>query len=556
MNLDQTENHINMLSQLAQEAQSGGDLGIMSYGEDPKSDIKIKPKCKRFEITDTSGMMKFIKSICDDKHRNIYMSASTMIAVLEYPMKQTSKGCKENVHQVLAFVGDIDDSDLQKYLDRLPAKPGYILKTSSDCYQAFLFPDRPLTREEAYPIALHLQDLLSDCDSCTQDLSHVWRIPGLLNWPNKKKVDEGRPAEPQLIEVVQSWTGERFDPDSLNLEPKIKTLRPKKLVFSETAAPPMRKFMMLSQTVPEFQASWDVKRDFKKKDGSPNPNAYDLSLCDYACLAGWSDQEMLDLMIGFRRENKFDPKLNNRQYFFRTIARARKEMVQKTADQDLELADDLRGSNHEPADLKKIALKAASDKIGINIIRINRYIQDNPCFVLVTDIGEVTLNNIKHLIRPGLLQERIAADLGFYIKYVKKTWPSIAQSLLDACTDVPVSPDSMLKGRIKEWITEYLEGKPELEVNHVFAGTNYLGKPFVYKKHWYIQPNSFLLNYVRFRDWRMDPQKLRVELKRCECESKPVNIKTEDQLDKTKSKWINRNFWRVPHEIKNLISTI
>jgi hypothetical protein len=35
VNLDQTFIHIKMLSNLAVEAQSGGDFGIMSYGQDP-----------------------------------------------------------------------------------------------------------------------------------------------------------------------------------------------------------------------------------------------------------------------------------------------------------------------------------------------------------------------------------------------------------------------------------------------------------------------------------------------------------------------------------------
>ncbi|MGC1293449.1 MAG: primase-helicase family protein, partial [Alloacidobacterium sp.] len=33
------------------------------------------------------------------------------------------------------------------------------------------------------------------------DISHVWRVPGALNWPNSKKVAAGRPRDPQLVRV-------------------------------------------------------------------------------------------------------------------------------------------------------------------------------------------------------------------------------------------------------------------------------------------------------------------------------------------------------------------
>jgi predicted P-loop ATPase len=57
------------------------------------------------------------------------------------------------------------------------------------------------------PIAVRLKSFCH-CDHGTADISHVWRVPGTLNWPNKKKFDEGRAAEPQPVRVVKQLNGQ------------------------------------------------------------------------------------------------------------------------------------------------------------------------------------------------------------------------------------------------------------------------------------------------------------------------------------------------------------
>ena len=61
--------------------------------------------------------------------------------------------------------------------------------------------------EAAKPVAERLK-AYAGCDHGTADISHVWRVAGTLNWPNAKKVNEGRSAEPQLVKVVQRFLGE------------------------------------------------------------------------------------------------------------------------------------------------------------------------------------------------------------------------------------------------------------------------------------------------------------------------------------------------------------
>ena len=99
------------------------------------------------------------------------------------------------------LVADFDDADAARWADRLPIPPQYVLETSSGRFQAFYFFTKPVPPEAAKPVAERLK-AYAGCDYGTADISHVWRVAGTLNWPNAKKVNEGRSAEPQLVKVV------------------------------------------------------------------------------------------------------------------------------------------------------------------------------------------------------------------------------------------------------------------------------------------------------------------------------------------------------------------
>ena len=104
-------------------------------------------------------------------------------------------------------MADFDDAEAHLWARRLePAVPNYVLETSPGRFQAFFLFDRPETVERAKPIAERLRDH-GRCDHGTVDLSHVWRIGGCLNWPNAKKVGEGRSKEPTIVRVAQTWCG-------------------------------------------------------------------------------------------------------------------------------------------------------------------------------------------------------------------------------------------------------------------------------------------------------------------------------------------------------------
>ena len=190
INLDALTPHVNTLHYLAKEA-GAGHLIFTSYGENPSSGVKIKSKIAHFKPGEVDESLAWIVKHSVDDHRNFYISPS----LLQPNVPVGSRGGKDDILAVLGLVADFDDDKAAEWPDRIPITPSYVLETSPGRFQAgFLF-KRPLSPEEAKPIAERLT-VYCGCDHCTKDLAHVWRIAGTLNWPNKKKLDAGRSPEP------------------------------------------------------------------------------------------------------------------------------------------------------------------------------------------------------------------------------------------------------------------------------------------------------------------------------------------------------------------------
>lgn len=191
--------HIEMLHSLA--AGTDGLLILAGYGQNPTNKKDTPTRVERFKVGDTAGMIDAAMAWQNIAHLNAYAPWTVFRKTLD-PHK---KGSEADAVAVLAIVADLD-SDTNKAGD-VPIDPPYLIETSAGNYQAVYPFNEPIPPKAAKPLAEALANA-SNCDHGTKDISHVWRIPGTLNWPNFKKVERGRAAIPQLVRVAQAWTGE------------------------------------------------------------------------------------------------------------------------------------------------------------------------------------------------------------------------------------------------------------------------------------------------------------------------------------------------------------
>jgi predicted P-loop ATPase len=204
------EQHLSLLHDLARASGTDGKLVLFAVGENPQTGRKVKPLAQHFSIGDVSTMVEAVAGYAQQAHLNVYAPW----AIFRHDLERGAKGDEQHVVVTLALVADLDNDKAELPLATLPVEPPYVIESSDGNFQPVFPLSRALANGEAKALAISLSDFIGG-DAGTKDLSHVWRVPGTLNWPNKKKLQRGRPPEPQPVRVAKPFTGALVDPATL-----------------------------------------------------------------------------------------------------------------------------------------------------------------------------------------------------------------------------------------------------------------------------------------------------------------------------------------------------
>lgn len=196
--------HVQLIHILAAPLTGQGKIIATAFGEDPdeidpktgKNGRAVWPKVIQAEIGDVRATLEGLAQVVNRPHYNVYMP----LAIFRPDIDPRSKGSEGDVVACLGIVADFDDPNAGSWAERLPIPPNYVIQSSAGRYQAIYLFDKPEPPELVKPVAKRLK-IFASCDHGTSDISHVWRVPGALNWPNAKKVAEGRSRDPQLVRV-------------------------------------------------------------------------------------------------------------------------------------------------------------------------------------------------------------------------------------------------------------------------------------------------------------------------------------------------------------------
>ncbi|CDM57179.1 hypothetical protein LPU83_1507 [Rhizobium favelukesii] len=201
-----------MLHSLA--AGLDGLLVVSTYHANPTGETDTPGIVTHHRIGDVEGMVDSILSHAETPNANIF----TGLHVMRRGVAVGKRGTEADILATLGFVVDLD-ADTGKIGD-MPIEPSLALETSSGNFQPFVLLDRPIAPGAAKPLAAALKRATGS-DHGTGDVAHVWRIPGTLNWPNKKKLERGRSPEPVAVTVDLRWDGSLTSVDDLSaaLEP-------------------------------------------------------------------------------------------------------------------------------------------------------------------------------------------------------------------------------------------------------------------------------------------------------------------------------------------------
>ena len=183
-----------------------GVLVLSSFGELPVADRlgdwkKIAPRNKSFALGEHQAMAEQAVAWAKEPGRNVYLP------MVLYPggLGGNKRGKASDALGIFGLGADLDgDKGCKIRIEDLPLPPTCVISSSRDPADNFnllwLF-DRLISLEEARPMAKALAAVVGDSDGGTADPTHVWRVPGTLNWPKKSKVARGRPLVAQLVRL-------------------------------------------------------------------------------------------------------------------------------------------------------------------------------------------------------------------------------------------------------------------------------------------------------------------------------------------------------------------
>ena len=190
-------------------------------------------------------------------------------------------------------------------------------------------------RENLHPI-VHQEGYSMDA---THDLSRLLRVPGTLNHKEKpvpvvllNEDSIGPRVEyqellDQIPEEFKAGTPVNWPRNSGSQD----TVEPGNLELDPRAEPPTLKLTTMLENDDNFRRSWERRRK-NMPDGSPS--AYDMSLARLAASAGWEDQEIVDLIIAWRRKHGISPK-SHQSYYRKTLDTAREPIRREEAEEQL-----------------------------------------------------------------------------------------------------------------------------------------------------------------------------------------------------------------------------
>lgn len=209
---DTIREHVEMLHRLAQGMQ--GKFVVSVFFANPNGEDRAGGAITHHHVGDVDGTVDAITAHSGTQNANVYICPNLMRPSLE----RGKKGGEADVVAVLALVADMDDD--RGLAGQMPIDANYVIESSPGNHQRFILLDSPLPPAEAKTFANALRRG-ANSDHCTADVSHVWRVPGCLNWPNRRKIERGRSPEPVAVAVSAPWQGDLTGVDELRtaLEP-------------------------------------------------------------------------------------------------------------------------------------------------------------------------------------------------------------------------------------------------------------------------------------------------------------------------------------------------
>lgn len=320
---------------------------------------------------------------------------------------------------------------------------------------------------EAYNLSKRLQYFFKaeaaklnwDVDS-TFDLSRIFRIPGTINYKSERKAveilqqNESLPIEtlkkailalPQLEDVE---TANKSKSSIKSAPPLSKSDLPNDIVVNARRTVSASEISARCANDRQFNLTWNRKRkDLQDQSAS----SYDYAIINYGIKNNLSNQEIVDLMIEWRKSHNEDLKLDRREsYYAYTLNKARETYGKKS--------NASRFIDADTSNDKDEIRQSLQSQLGLPISRIERTTEEPFLFsVRLEDGSTINLGDADGLIIQKNFRKHVTnATKHFWREFKKSDWEGIVQKLLQVCEDVEAPEEATHRGIVRQWLEQYL----------------------------------------------------------------------------------------------------
>lgn len=367
----------------------------------------------------------------------------------------------------------------------------------------------------------------------TVDLARIMRLPGTVNFKDKPVPvrildlsNDCRYCEDDFRERISEEAWHRVENGDVRVT---RAHAIGMLKLDATARPPEDKFQAIMDNDEEFAALWEHKK--KLRDSSMS--GYDFALAVATHAAGWTEQEIVDLLICHRAKFNYPSKLRE-DYYQRTINAVMKD---NTGDVNTEVAiSNLEEINTDPDvkddDRRRNILAELGEMFKVPLRRFVRYETDPPTYRLYASgrMGEersVFIPSSECLLSQSQFT-RLILDASQIVvpSFKSEKWRRIVQLLLD-CADVEtVSEEATEAGEIYSVLKAFLFHRvPASNAQEGYEGN----RPFVDNgKIWFVVNDLIQFSKVNQHvQWRTS-RDVCLKLKSVNGESRKFNVKKRD----------------------------
>lgn len=315
------------------------------------------------------------------------------------------------------------------------------------------------------------------------DLPRVMRLPGTWN----------RKSVPRKVELLSLDPDRRYQPSDFEAYMLADALQPKEAMpdlswefrLSPEANPPANKFLLLCESDLIFKKSWlHARPDLPDQSAS----SYDMSLATRALLAGWTGQEIVNLLIAHRRNFREDLKLRE-DYYKRTLNRAARD---KDIDERQRILEDIKAGKelpehvkHDKAELLALLNQGLFPNHAHKITKILQITGDPDTYQVEMDGQMLSMGPVEHITSQTKFSNLIVRFTRVLPERQKgKAWDAFVQRMLDIVEVVNAGAESTPAGAMETWMNQYLQSEHTDEEHWERAMMQ--GYPFRHKGKLYI----------------------------------------------------------------------